>query len=357
MIESGQKLTVGEVVVVKSMSEIMSTLDGNGTTDGLPFMPEMARFAGTTMRVRKRAHKSCDTLYGLGALQLTTAAVHLDDSRCDGSSHGGCEASCLLFWSEQWVRRASPHDIAGEIGATDDKHMDALRQWSTQRNQPDAGGAVRYQCQATAAPGYSKPLKYWDVRQYAEDVTSGNATVRELFWGAYHSFFKALLSAGIAYRVVAAIYNRIQKWRGDLPNPYINGKLQKTPVESLNLTPGEWVRIKPMTEIMATLDTRNKNRGLWFVPEEMGRFCGQSGRVVKQVHRLINERTGEMIEAKVPSVIIDGVYCTGFAADKRMFCPRASALFWREIWLERVGSEGIEKTEPTPQKVSQGAHS
>jgi len=30
-------------------------------------------------------------------------AVHLDDLRCDGSAHGDCQASCLLFWHTAWL--------------------------------------------------------------------------------------------------------------------------------------------------------------------------------------------------------------------------------------------------------------
>jgi hypothetical protein len=29
---------------------------------------------------------------------------HLSELRCDGSSHGGCEADCLLFWKTAWVK-------------------------------------------------------------------------------------------------------------------------------------------------------------------------------------------------------------------------------------------------------------
>ncbi len=336
------KLSAGDLVEVKSAEEILSSLDADGATGGLPFMPEMLRFCGSKMRVGKRAHKSCDTLHGLGALQLTTAAVHLGDSRCDGSAHGGCEASCLLFWNEQWVRRVPESDMTPAAAkAVDNKHVEKLQMWSYQQNRTAPDDTIRYRCQATAAPAFSRPLKYWDVRQYIEDIRSRNISFRDLFWGAFHSAFRSMLGFGVGYRYIDAAYNRIQRWRGGPPNPYISGKLKKTPVETLGLEPGEWVRIKPMTQIMATLDTNNKNRGLWFVPEEMGQYCGKSGRVVKKVHRLINERTGEMIQTKTPSVVIDGMYCSGTAVDKRLFCPRASALFWREIWLERTekGSE------------------
>ena len=38
-------LRVGQVVEVRPAAEILATLDAEGATDALPFMPEMLRFA------------------------------------------------------------------------------------------------------------------------------------------------------------------------------------------------------------------------------------------------------------------------------------------------------------------------
>ena len=34
-----------------------------------------------------------------------TNAVHLEGLRCDGAGHDGCQAGCLLFWKESWLKR------------------------------------------------------------------------------------------------------------------------------------------------------------------------------------------------------------------------------------------------------------
>ena len=47
---------------VKTAEEILSTLDGQGNQDNLPFMPEMLQYCGKRFRVYKSAHKACDTL-------------------------------------------------------------------------------------------------------------------------------------------------------------------------------------------------------------------------------------------------------------------------------------------------------
>jgi hypothetical protein len=326
-------------VRVRSLEQIRATLDANGCLNGLPFMPEMVKYCGRRSQVRKRAHKTCDTLYGLGGLRVLVPAVHLEDLRCDGSAHGSCQASCLLFWHEAWLESV-PDAVgknAGEVtvpvpGTTLPAAADLPESWSVTA----VNGEPIYKCQATAAPAFTTALAAKNLGQYAEDLSSGNVSLREMFWGAFHAFFRKLMQTGIAYRYVVATYNWVQARRGEPPNPYVAGTLTKTPVETLDLTIGEWVRIKPFNDIMATLDARNRNRGLWFVPEEMGQFCGQVARVTKRVDRLIEEKSGKMLVPKTSSVVLDGIYCTGTTVAKRLNCPRASALFWREIWLERV---------------------
>jgi len=46
-----------------------------------------------------------------------------------------------------------------------------------------------------------------------------------------------------------------------------------------------------------------------------------------------------MREMKTPSVILDSVICESRYSECRLFCPRSIYAHWREIWLERVGSE------------------
>src|SRR2546426_1966071 len=97
-------LHTGDLVEVRSKAEILSTLDQNGRLEDLPFMPEMLRYCGQRFRVYKRAHKTCDFVTHTGIRKLSNA-VHLEGLRCDGSAHGCCQAQCLIFWKEAWLRR------------------------------------------------------------------------------------------------------------------------------------------------------------------------------------------------------------------------------------------------------------
>src|ERR1700722_1889183 len=96
-------LRAGEWVEVRSKYEILSTLDQQSQFDGLPFMPEMFAFCGLRLQVYKRAHKTCDTVFPVRGRRMANA-VHLE-TRCDGQAHGGCQANCLIFWKEIWLKR------------------------------------------------------------------------------------------------------------------------------------------------------------------------------------------------------------------------------------------------------------
>ena len=90
-------------------------------------------------------------------------------------------------------------------------------------------------------------------------------------------------------------------------------------------------------EILRTLNTENKNPGLFF-DAEMVPYCGGTYQVLKKVTRIIDEKTGEMQEFKTPCIILDSVICQSRYSYCRMFCPRSIYSYWREIWLERTAS-------------------
>src|ERR1700675_4810692 len=91
--------SAGDWVEVRSMEEILRTLDRSGQLEGLPFMPEMLAFCGKRFRVAKRAHKTCDTVNQTGSRRMPSA-VHLEGVRCTREAHGGCQAMCFIFWKE-----------------------------------------------------------------------------------------------------------------------------------------------------------------------------------------------------------------------------------------------------------------
>ena len=340
-------LRAGEWVEVRSKEEILSTLDEKGRLEALPFMPEMFAFCGRRFRVNKRAHKTCDPVNGL-EIRGMTRTVHLQGLRCDGSAHGGCQAGCLIYWKDAWLKRANEEDqrAAATIsqpppspyaggGCTDDDVLAATRESPLPAGTADP----TYVCQATRVKDATYPLRWWNPRHYLEDLTSGNVHPSRMISTFCFSIYRSVTEAGLGFgSALRWIYDRFQALRGGVPYPSRRGKVlsgQRTPTATLDLQPGELVRVKSYSEILHTLDQEWKNRGLYF-DAEMVPFCGGTFRVLRRVHRIINEKTGKMLAFKSDAVILEGVECQALYAQHRKFCPRAYYSYCREIWLERV---------------------
>ncbi len=344
-------LCAGDWVEVRSQEEVLSTLDKRGQLDGLPFMPEMFKYCGQRFQVWKRAHKTCDTVNKTGGRRMTDA-VHLQELRCDGLSHGGCQAGCMFFWKHAWLkpvgsageRELSPHSDSPQkrraIAAPGCTEQDLVAGTLAEGQQNETDPT--YVCQATQLPYMTTLLPWWEVRQYWEDYTSGNVGLGRLLSSFIYSGYYGLSQSGIGLGpALRWLYDRFQSVLGGVPFPRRKGTIpggQPTPACTLNLQPGELVRVKGYPEILATLDANNKNRGLFFDAEEVP-YCNRTYRVKGRVSRIINEQTGKMMEFKTESVILEGVYCQARYSDRRLFCPRSIYPMWREAWLERVEAD------------------
>jgi hypothetical protein len=349
-------LKAGEWVEVRSREEILATLDKNSCLEDLPFMPEMFAFCGQRLRVYKRAHKTCDTVNDYKGRKMRNA-VHLEGVRCDGQSHGGCEASCLIFWKTAWLRKLDqtdpnskpPEDAArekmkGEVWQCTEAEVLA----ATRKRAVDDGDSA-YVCQATQVPAATEPLPWWEWRQYIEDYTSGNVGLGRIFKSfLYMAYHHGLVNLGIGIGpLLRWIYDRFQGLRGGIPYPRRAGKLAagtRTPTTRLDLQPGEWVRVKSFDAIRATCDESNMNRGMKW-DAELAPYCGGTYQVLKRVSKILNEKTGKMQEMKAPCIILDSVVCQARYSECRLFCPRSIYPYWREIWLERIASNALDPGE------------
>jgi hypothetical protein len=320
-------LKIGELVEVRSPSELLATLDERGRLDALPFMPEMLQFAGRQLRVSKRAFKTCDQVKNSGMFRMERT-VHLEGVRCDGSAHGGCQAGCLIFWKEGWLKRVG-QDGQAPADPVPAEPVATLETLQRETRPPGAGlDEEIFSCQTTAIPEAAPThIPGWDVRQYVQDVTSGNAPVRQVVRGLAIHLFNKFQWANRRFMPRLLLINRGRSY------PRIEGRLHgRTPKEVLDLQPGELVEVKSREEIFATLDQTGHNRGLRF-DIEMLRYCGKRARVQRRVNRLIDEKTGKMVHIKGDCIVLDGFIC---AADFHQSCPRGIEEFWREIWLKRV---------------------
>jgi hypothetical protein len=324
---SGPVLRPGDVVEVRAPAEILATLASDASLDKLPFMPEMLQYSGRRFTVSNRVEKICDTVSGGPPnSRRMRDTVLLEDLRCDGTGHGGCQAGCRLYWKESWLRRVDPDSEPED--RTDDAlaQLEALARDGTRAvRDVDGAPAEAYRCQATDALRASEPMSNYDLRQYIRELTSGNVGLLRFLRVAVRA-----LSGLIGRRLHLISYHPV--------------RLHPEPVPTrgeLNLLPGDEVEVRSAKEIAPTVGPNGKTRGLAF-DWEMLPHCGGRYRVQDRVERIIDERTGQMIEISSDCLVLDGVVCSGDHSRGRWFCPRAIYPYWREAWLRRP-----DEAEPT----------
>lgn len=317
---------VGDEVVVRSLEEILDTLDDEGKLEGMPFMPEMIRYCGRTMRVAASAHKTCD---GQGDVRRMNDAVHLESARCDGSAHDGCQQRCRTFWKCAWIRpveASAPRTTAALADIQDDPRTRRLHE---QTRSVDGEGEVRYSCQFTCVVDASQTLPPWEPRQYVQDVTSGNRGTVEVAVTALRS------AVNIYQKLSRRLLPSKLRFKGGAQLPVTNGQLRRTPRGTDDLDVGERVRVRSLPEIRSTLDARGRNRGLKFGAEE-STWCGATSRVERKVDHIIDETTGKMLDLTSDCIVLEGIACRG-----KYFrsCPRGGEHYWRAVWLDRLDGQ------------------
>jgi hypothetical protein len=303
-------LRAGVEVVVAPPEEILATLDADGTLDGLPFMPEMLSYCGRRFRVGRRIEKTCvEDSWGQRRFPANDVVV-LEELRCSGDQHDGCKRGCMIFWKEAWLRRARPGDSPVRV---DERELERLRSRLKVKSDP-----THYYCQSTQLrtatetipPKYKLRMIWISLRE----IWVGNRSAIEVAELMVHWFRLHLKERKIGEAVVL------------MPGPN-----KRTPTQSLDLQPGERVRLKSAPEIVATLDKDSKNRGLRMA-RAMTMNCGREYIVREKVDRMIMETTGEMREIK-NTVSLQGLECICYY--HMGACPRGELQYWREIWLER----------------------
>ena len=236
-------LRVGEVVEVRGKDEILATLDERGELEALPFMPEMLQFCGRRFRVDKLALKLCDTINWSGMYRMDHA-VHLAGVRCDGQAHGGCQAGCLVYWKEAWLKRVDGDVAEAEPGPPSLVPPGRVPStcWRRPARPADPAAPGRRSTPARRPsscgrhPSGSRP---GTLSQYVLDVRSGNAslgaTVRSVLVGAfneYQDFSRRRAARTAAHPVRQAV-------------PVHPGTAAQDPQETLDLRPGSWCGSSP----------------------------------------------------------------------------------------------------------------
>jgi len=304
---SNDRLSPGDLVEVKTPDEIIQTLDTDGTLDHMPFMPEMLQFCGRRFQVSKRAVKTC--LSGLGASTMrgfkSDDVLLLEGLRCSGAAHDGCQKSCMILWREAWLRKVT--DATGESRV----HPESRQRL---RSRLKTMAAKNYFCQASELLKTTAPMSRWKrLGACFTDIREGNCNASQM-----------------VKRIAIWLFWRIRR---QFIGEYARGNKKITPVESLNLQPGESVEVKSMESISGTLNKQGHNRGLYFSPD-MCLLCARRCRVRNRIDKLIVDGTGEMRQL-YNTVYLEGSLC-GCSHVAFGGCPRGEFVCWREIWLHRM---------------------
>ena len=233
----------------------------------------------------------------------------LDELRCSGADHDGCQRGCLIFWKAAWLRKVEG-GRAGEQPVPSDKKD--CRENSRPR-RPD-----RYFCQSTELVKATRPLSMKGrLRLAVTDFRLGNVHLFEIikrvllpvFWKTVHRYIRPR---------------------------HVVGTLTRTPLVVLGLQPGEQVEVKSGKEIAKSLNPQGCNRGLRY-DHGLNRFCGTRFRVRDRVDKMIIESSGQMVHLK-GTVTLEKSCCLCYLSAVGG-CPRKDLVYWREAWLTRVGGK------------------
>ena len=327
-----EQLRVGDRVRVKSIEEILSTLDSDGKVEGLPFMPEMVAFAGRTLPVDAVTHRTCGTVKiceTSGTTRHMEGAVHLRGVRCDGSCTRGLSGRLpdLLeaavagggFPGEHrrrpsWRRRRLPTTCRprwppppGATGTTTDDPV-----YSCQGPAMLRATSVRL-ATPTRALGRRRPL---GQRGRAHTALASFAVLAFNRWqgaGANGCQRRCGFAAG-----------------GSWPWYVPSGERRRYP--PLDLQPGELVEVR----------SRDRDRGH---PRRQRRPSWPSLRcrdapLLREAHGSLPGSTASSTRRPAGcsgSATASSSRTSGVRARSGRVCRRKIYTYWREAWLRRVG--------------------
>jgi len=310
----GHDLIVGDLVEIRSWPEIQETLDAQGCLEQLPFMPEMLAMCGKRAYVFRCVHRIFDYRKSR-KMRHMSGGVLLVGAVCDGSNHGGCNATCHTIWKAVWLRRVDRTKDATKAqvssARSDLSKQASLMQFGTQ--------TLCYTCQLTQLHAASEPIGNRSFVNFLRPLIAGNVTPAAFFVG------------WLTY-----IFNALQHQRAGDSFPSFEPATQCVATnQEPSLQAGDHVVVRSSSEIRATLNDQLVHRGMGF-EVDMLKHCGRQYRVQTEVKRVIDIVTGEMRIMKTPAYILRDVH---FSGERQLFNAQYEPLFWRAEWLQKA--EGL----------------
>ena len=249
--------------------------------------------------------------------------VYLEDLRCDGSGHGGCQAGCKLYWKEAWLRRVD--DDSGAVNPSKESlaNLEHLAQAGTRTVRELKGERSEvWRCQATEAFNASELLK-----------TSESSTVlartdeRQFRSAPFHRPCGPRVRHGDCRPYRPAQSRCRCEAQGS----------QSSARESRSISkPGDLVQVRSPTEIAATLDEGRPQPRAFISTARC--FPIAAGPSVLRTGCDKSSTTRPVACSKSPRTASSSMASSVRASEHpgRWFCPRQIYAYWREAWLRRV---------------------
>lgn len=99
----------GDLVRIRSIAEIRTTLDSAGRLKGCRFMPEMEQYCGTVQRVFKPLERFVNEFDY--TIRQSKGMFLLEELYCQGTAGAGrCDRSCFFFWRVEWLEKVGASD-------------------------------------------------------------------------------------------------------------------------------------------------------------------------------------------------------------------------------------------------------
>ena len=101
------KLSVGDIVRIRSREEISRSLDSSGRCDGCLMMDQMGNYCGETFKVLKIVTNFFDE-FKFKMYRSRSQLYILDGLICNGqgtSFNERCDRSCYLLWHRDWLKQ------------------------------------------------------------------------------------------------------------------------------------------------------------------------------------------------------------------------------------------------------------
>jgi metal-dependent hydrolase (beta-lactamase superfamily II) len=159
---TSDNLKTGDWVRVRSLKEIAEIVNHWKQVKGCAFMPEMAKYCGTTQRVLKSMKRFVDERDLL--IKKSNGIILLEGIMCEGTEDfGRCDRSCFRVWREEWLERIEkPIDPGSKV--LDDK-LKKTDQWITVRSLKEIKATLNYNKELNGCSFLPEMSEYCGTKQ------------------------------------------------------------------------------------------------------------------------------------------------------------------------------------------------